>query len=878
MHSRWHFNVNIVKGGSNDWSTCNDTNAHTLKKRLTNALVGRRFLEGEYQIDQKTLQRLTKDSDLLRRHQKSAHNIDTRKRKRRPSPGTGLQDLARREAEKGGQSCPKCSSNSIAGGNAVPGQLRSVPGSLVSSAAAPDGYVDLCAPPPSSGPYEETLGQQGLETLPSAQHSNRALVEGIISPSDNDLGTFLSSYDYSGLDPFDLFGDGDTILENVDFSSLFLPQSFALDQDLQVGDINNSNNQNLHEATKPTQHLRVPKINGSDAEQHSISRFGSPLPSIRSDLGDDFASALGRHSRVARVAPCWKISTTEYNVVKEKLSNLLKVLPNDFVLPSKHTVSRYLEGCINGLYEHMPFLHIPTWSVELCAPELLLTMMAIGAQFRFEGQIAVKLFFAAKSAVMHRLHMSRTDELTGALSKPSGYVGRNAASPVSPRDFQLQCEDNSLDEGNDNDRKSSRLQTMQAIISLMVLGSWGPRQLVAEAIAFQSVLAELVREDGLEPETDAAVALVRTDTDMAWRRWIRSETLRRTKLMAYCFVNLQSVAYNVSPCILTSEVRINTPTSQDEWNAKTAVSWDMVQHGSRILPRSFPDAIRSLFQDNISVSDKKDSASSAIGNYALIFAILQSIFFLREGCNTFHFRQDTQNLRSEDIESLSKVLQRWQSRWESSPESTIDPQSSCGPVAFNSTALLRLAWIRLHSDLGPCRNLASRNPNVIVEAFKSCPPLHRKPGLTLAILHAAHALSVPVRMGTNYVAKTQTLSWSVQHSLCNLECAVFLSKWFDAVASTLNVTPLSSQEIGIIHMIRSIVLETGFFGDEAFALATDEQGWLRLIRHLGTAVASLWAEIFSGTHVFDMVSTIGTSLSIYAKLLEDEHTPINNAV
>lgn len=76
-------------------------------------------------------------------------------------------------------------------------------------------------------------------------------------------------------------------------------------------------------------------------------------------------------------------------------------------------------------------------------------------------------------------------------------------------------------------------------------------------------------------------------------------------------------------------------------------------------------------------------------------------------------------------------------------------------------------------------------------------------------------------------------------------------------------------------MFRSIVQETGLFKDEAFESANDEQGWRKLIRHLGTAVAMLWAEIFSGTHIFDLVSTIGESLGKYAKQLEDAHTPIN---
>ena len=222
---------------------------------------------------------------------------------------------------------------------------------------------------------------------------------------------------------------------------------------------------------------------------------------------------------------------------------------------------------------------------------------------------------------------------------------------------------------------------------------------------------------------------------------------------------------------------------------------------------------------------------------------------------------------------MSRALQNWQARWEHSPESNLEPQSLAGPIAFNSTALLRLAWIRLYFDLGPCRSLASCSPFLIVEAFKSCPPLQRAPALIPALLHAAHALSVPVRLGVKYVAKTQTLSWSVQHSLSNLECAIFLSKWFEAIASTVATTPLTFQEKGLISMIRSIVRETGFFSADAFEAAHDSTEWQRLIQQLGTAVAVLWAEVFSGVHVFELVSTIGVSLDLFSKLLQGTHAP-----
>ncbi|KAK3682008.1 hypothetical protein LTR37_020668 [Vermiconidia calcicola] len=671
---------------------------------------------------------------------------------------------------------------------------------------------------------------------------------------------------YFGLDPFDLFGDGDAFLENVDFSSLFLPQGPGLDG-ASSADVYDVSNEQFRD-NKP-RHVGSVQPNEGNPEQHSISRFGSPLPSIRPDQ----RANIVRPGRSSGTSPCWKLSRADYCQIKQKLSPMSGILPNGFALPSRHTVSRYLEGCIKGLYEHMPFLHIPTWSAPSAAPDLFLAMASIGALFRFEGQAAISFFYAAKAAIAFQLRMSQDERVVGGLARaPSVYSRSDSSSPSThfvhnPASAKL---------SSNGQNAVDHLQTMQAILSLMVPGSWGPRQLVGEAIAFQSVLAELVREDGLSPDpVPPAEFTVHSANGDAWRKWIRTESLRRTKLFAYTFINLQSVAYNVVPCMLTSEIQINTPASQEEWKATTEDRWKQARRASRIAPTPFYAEFKALFQSSGSGTSTPSPPSSAIANYALIFAILQCVFLLREGRATLPTEDAANSLRLEDVESLSRALQNWQNRWENSPESTIEPQSSSGPVAFNSTALLRLAWIRLHSNLGPCRNLSSRHPSMIVAAFKSCPPLQRHSALTQAIVQAAHALSIPVRLGITFVARTQTLTWSVQHSLCNLECAIFLSKWFEAVASTLAATPLTAQEAGLIYMIRSIVQETDFFRDKALEAPVDVPGWQRLLQHLATAVVTLWAEIFSGTHVFDMVSTIGNSLDIYAKLLDDAHTPIN---
>ena len=799
--------------------------------------------------------RLITLSDLLRRHEKSAHNIDTSRRKRARLSTDENDDGPNQQS-----AIPSASSNTPTQPTNHAAPAYAVQQSPTAAAGAPN---------PAMTPNV----QQAHVSFPAhpVQQIHQAY-QPQLPPDQMMLGNF-STYQYPGADAFDLFDVNDTFLENVDLSSFFLNPDFSFDQN----QFNQWHGTYGNETSAPTpQQPKALRPNEQQTEQSSISRFGSPLPSVRPE-GKPSGKQYRDVSEHAKTNPCWKLSSSQYETIRDNLARLSEALPADFILPSRLAVSRYIEGCIKGVLEHVPMVHIPTWSATSCAPDLLLAMLAIGAQYRFEDRAAFPLFYAAKAAVGYQVRLMKKESPVDDRSRaPSLRRESSTTSPVSLREQFLSPGFQAGSPDKDHDIPSLRPQTIAAVIILMVQGSWGPAgQMLSDALAFQSLLSELIRDEGVgaEDEDDLDIQDVK-DLEKTWHSYIQIETRRRSMITGYNFINLQSMAYNFPPTMLTSEIKLCMPVSQNEWGAKTAEEWIQARKSSTIRPLSFANAVRALFQSSDLGTSTPMGPYSAIGNYSLMFAILQSIFFLRESSKAMPVQPESCKLREDDIESLNRALLNWQTLWENSPESSVDPHSANGPVAFNSTALLRLAWIRIHSDLGPCRNLASRNPSLIVEAFKSCPPLHRSPGLTPALLHAAHALSVPVRLGIPFVAKTQTLGWSIQHALCNLECAVFLSKWFEDMESTATQTPITSQEKGLISLIRSIVEETGFFKDDAFEPAVDEEGWQRLIRHLGTAIAAIWAEIFSGTHVFELVGTIGTSLDIYAKLLENAHTPI----
>ncbi|KAJ9623891.1 hypothetical protein H2203_005336 [Taxawa tesnikishii (nom. ined.)] len=186
-----------------------------------------------------------------------------------------------------------------------------------------------------------------------------------------------------------------------------------------------------------------------------------------------------------------------------------------------------------------------------------------------------------------------------------------------------------------------------------------------------------------------------------------------------------------------------------------------------------------------------------------------------------------------------------------------------GPVAFNSTALLRLAYIRLNVDTGPGRALDTRDPVQIAHAFNESPAIKRTPKLVRAVLHSAHALSIPVKIGVHLVARTQTFIWSIQHSLCSLECAFLLSKWLEALSLPDPDPPVTEDERRICSLVKTMLDETEFAVSTDSALESPET-----IKHLSAGVLRVWATIFRGAQTWAIVDVIGSSLDIYAGMLE----------
>lgn len=153
----------------------------------------------------------------------------------------------------------------------------------------------------------------------------------------------------------------------------------------------------------------------SKAGPHFPPRF-APMPDRR-----DSVDASSRGPEDGSRSSYLRISVVDHTAIKNRLDEFSSVLPNDFVFPSRHTLTRFLEGYMSGFNEHLPFLHLPTFSPAEAAPELLLAILAVGAQYRFEKNRGYALWYAAKAIAMEQIRRRRISEVHALLPTPAAY-------------------------------------------------------------------------------------------------------------------------------------------------------------------------------------------------------------------------------------------------------------------------------------------------------------------------------------------------------------------------------------------------------------------------------------------------------------------------
>lgn len=273
-------------------------------------------------------------------------------------------------------------------------------------------------------------------------------------------------------------------------------------------------------------------------------------------------------------------------------------------------------------------------------------------------------------------------------------------------------------------------------------------------------------------------------------------------------MTLMSIAYDTSAPIELEDVH-GLPAHEDQWRAMDSESW----HRATELVRApqchtVGDIIRRL-------SDESQPVPTGVGMFGchvVISSLCQKIILFRKSCAGSH------ELFLQGQHYFSRCLQRWQQMWEQEPESSLTPDHPQGPIPFNSTALLRVASIRLAADYAPIRKSFIAGPTFddLSTITNTLPRIDRNDQSTRAALQACLALRVPFQLGFTVIARASFWVWSIQHSLSYFECALFLTQWLQLVQ---NAGDLSLDESHVLNLVRQVLDSSGLSFDQGGSLS-----------------------------------------------------------
>lgn len=258
-------------------------------------------------------------------------------------------------------------------------------------------------------------------------------------------------------------------------------------------------------------------------------------------------------------------------------------------------------------------------------------MCAAGAQYCFERRSAERLFRMAKSIVFERLQQEKAcfgPQTLSVVSMLSPQVGLDARrlGPWSPLDLA------------------------KTLLILVGFATWERKDLLEQAFCLRDLLVHVLRDIGLR-EKDTNDTTI-TSPSARWDRWIQQESTRRTKLVAFTYINVHTVAYNVHPSLWTSELHLQLPCRTAEWQASSANQWIALTRDEHDPQMPFQQALSILLSGSSGPHHSVQPIPSPIGNYILLHALLQRIHVVRE---LSYLTTSPASVSSQDLQTITYV-------------------------------------------------------------------------------------------------------------------------------------------------------------------------------------------------------------------------------
>lgn len=296
-----------------------------------------------------------------------------------------------------------------------------------------------------------------------------------------------------------------------------------------------------------------------------------------------------------------KLIETSWQALAAKVNTLQEMLP-DFRLPSRHAMSRYFQSYAEQ-FQHYPMIHLPTYDPGSMPLFLTLAITASGARYRLEPKNAYSLYRAATALT---LEQRRIDSL---------------------QQYQQMSDAHSI-------------AMIQSLILLMSYGCWDrDAGLLEPALDLQTVTSRYVRislRSNMPPH----------ETQLPWSDWVAVETHRRTILIAFAYLVIQSVAYDLPPVVLISEIQaLQLPCEPAIWDARIEEEWKVAVRRFDYTPSRISDILSHLLDDTVSYYETVLRVSSD-GMFIVLLALTQRIAMVRS------LQGPSSSLPPADLESL----------------------------------------------------------------------------------------------------------------------------------------------------------------------------------------------------------------------------------
>lgn len=150
------------------------------------------------------------------------------------------------------------------------------------------------------------------------------------------------------------------------------------------------------------------------------------------------------------------------------------------------------------------------------------------------------------------------------------------------------------------------------------------------------------------------------------------------------------------------------PSTETDWTFSTPLSWDSGRALSPAIRTSFSDVMQNI----VSPLEGKVPEMTIFGGYAVLQGLVQSILRFQESMWSSRAMSD---LRP----SIHHSLNKWRTSWEGNLETMFAQRYPHNVVLLNASALLRFAYMQLHTDFAPVRSaLASHNALLVAESMK----------------------------------------------------------------------------------------------------------------------------------------------------------------